>query len=188
VNFQAQPLQRHEREVMKADPEVVKRVIASYRLMLDFYGMQLLSEETGLLDRQSAPRNYAHRYRNLIRESCLRIQPCMPVLTSCPGSGHNYLRISRILKCLSEIGLERLNAGFLLHVLNEQSEHGELDTAAIHSSMDRWWANCLRDDAEREWVANVVGRVRERDGFVFTRELYERVLENRKATGKLAEG
>ena len=39
---------------------------------------------------------------------------------------HNNLRISRIFKCLSELGLERLNAGFILHVLNEQSEHDRL--------------------------------------------------------------
>lgn len=52
---------------MRGDPEVIQRILASYRLMLDFYGMRLVSEDTGLVDRASVPRNYAHRYRNLVR-------------------------------------------------------------------------------------------------------------------------
>lgn len=51
---------------MKGDPEVIKRVVASYKLMLDFYGMQLLSEESGLVGRSSPPRNFGTRYRNLV--------------------------------------------------------------------------------------------------------------------------
>lgn len=65
MNYQAQPLQPHEIQKMKADPTVVRRVIKSYRLMLDFYGMELLSSETGLLKRSG---NYAARYHNLLRE------------------------------------------------------------------------------------------------------------------------
>ncbi|KAJ3509122.1 hypothetical protein NLJ89_g5384 [Agrocybe chaxingu] len=102
MNYESQPLQTHEIQKMKADPAVVERVLESYRLMLDFYGMRLVSTETGLVDRTLPPRNFGARYRNLVRAS------------------HNNLRISRILKCLSEMGLERLNAGFLLHVLTEQ--------------------------------------------------------------------
>lgn len=98
------------------------------------------------------------------------------------ASSHNYLRISRILKCLSELGLERFNAGFLLHVLNEQSECGELSARGLESSMDRWWANCLRNSEERSWVGNAIRKVRD-NGFVFTREMYEKALENRKQTG-----
>ncbi|KAL1711012.1 opioid growth factor receptor conserved region-domain-containing protein, partial [Schizophyllum commune] len=126
VNYEAQPLQPHEIEAMKADPATTARLIKSYNMMLDFYGMRLISEETGLLDRVPPPRNFEARYRNLVRHS------------------HNNLRISRILKCLSELGLERLNAGFLLHVLSEQSEEDELNTPMLQSSMDRWWANCIR--------------------------------------------
>jgi len=100
------------------------------------------------------------------------------------GSSHNYLRISRILKCLSEMGLEHLNAGFLLHVLNEQSEHKELNTPAIHSSMDRWWSNCLRNEEERRWIGETIRQVREGE-LVFSRQMYEEALERRKRTGHL---
>ncbi|GBE83115.1 hypothetical protein SCP_0501620 [Sparassis crispa] len=102
-----------------------------------------------------------------------------------PGSSHNYLRISRILKCLSELGLEHLNGGFLLHVLNEQSEHNQLDTAGIRSSMDRWWANCIRNEEERKWIRDTIQKVWSKDGYVFTREMYEQALERRRDTGYL---
>ncbi|KAF8169261.1 opioid growth factor receptor conserved domain-containing protein [Pholiota molesta] len=143
MNYESQPLYKHEVERMKADPVIIQRVIESYKLMLDFYGMRLASEAT----------DYQTRYHNLVRSS------------------HNNLRISRILKCLSELGLERLNAGFLLHVLNEQSEANELNSWGIRSSMDRWWSNCMRNEEERSWVGNLIRKVRlAEDGFVFTRK------------------
>lgn len=91
-----------------------------------------------------------------------------------------------MLKSLSEFGLERLNAGFLLHILNEQSENGELDSRGIHISMDRWWANCIRNEEERDWIGNLIWRVRmAEDHFVFTRQDYEKALLHRSQTGRL---
>jgi hypothetical protein len=72
-----------------------------------------------------------------------------------------------MLKCLSELGLERLSRGFVLHVLNEQSENGELDCGGILRSMDVWWANCLRDEGERGRVRALIGKVRAGDGYVY---------------------
>ncbi|KAF9019215.1 hypothetical protein BDZ89DRAFT_1044061 [Hymenopellis radicata] len=155
MNYESQPLQRHELEAMKSSPEVIERILTSYKLMLDFYGMRLEDEQTGRLAR------------------------VLPPAISRQGSTHNNLRISRILKCLSEMGLERLNAGFLLHVLNEQSEHDELSSRMLVSSMDRWWANCLRDETEREWIGQLIKKVR--GDWTFTREMYERVLKSREA-------
>ncbi|KAF5311698.1 hypothetical protein D9611_009418 [Ephemerocybe angulata] len=160
MNYESQPLQGHEIEAMKADPEVIKRIVTSYKLMLDFYGMRLISEDSGLVGRSSPPRDFAKRYRNLVRSS------------------HNYLRISRILKCLSEMGLEHLNSGFLLHVLSEQSENNELNNPGLRSSMDRWWANCIRNEVEREKIRDLVGKVRSGQGeYVFTRDEYEKIIE-----------
>ena len=104
------------------------------------------------------------------------------------GSSHNNLRISRILKCLSILGLERLNAGFLLFVLAEQSEHGELNTPTIRSSMDQWWANCVRNEEERKQIGEMIRDVREGEDGVWTREKYVEALKRRKETGKLEEG
>lgn len=66
MNWDAAPLQRDEIDRMKAEPHILQRILASYRLMLNFYGMELVSEETGLLKRTE---NFAERYRNLSRMS-----------------------------------------------------------------------------------------------------------------------
>jgi len=68
VNYESQPLQEHEIEAMKADPVIVERIINSYRLMLNFYGMQLVSPKTGLVARLP---KYRTRYRNLVRKFLL---------------------------------------------------------------------------------------------------------------------
>ncbi|KAH9933202.1 opioid growth factor receptor conserved region-domain-containing protein [Epithele typhae] len=167
MNFASQPLQEHELQTMKADPAVVERVKRSYKIMLGFYGMELVSEETGEVRR--AAKNWQERFQNLI------------------GAPHNNLRISRILKCLSEFSLERWNAGFLLFVLSEQSEHGHLSTRVLIDSMDRWWANCVRDEHERKSINMAIKKVRERQGYVFSGEVYLRLLQKRKETGKLPE-
>ena len=84
------------------------------------------------------------------------------------------------------MGLEHLNAGFLLHVLNEQSESHELNPRGLCSSMDRWWANCIRNEEERLWIRDLIRKVRfAEDGYVFSRQDYERALQNRAKTGRL---
>jgi len=188
MNFESQPLQPHEIQVMKSDPVIIERVVQSYRLMLDFYGMRLVSAELGLVDRVPPPRNFETRYRNLVRKCKLpSIHPSGLFFSfSRKGSSHNYLRISRILKCLSELGLEHLNTGFLLHVLNEQSEWNELNSRGIRSSMDRWWANCIRNDEERQWIGETIRKVRlHSDEFIFTRDEYKKYLESRRTGRKV---
>ncbi|KAI0357467.1 hypothetical protein OH77DRAFT_1398792 [Trametes cingulata] len=162
MNYKAQPLQKHEIAAIKADAASMERLQRSYTMMLGFYGMQLVSTETGELRRAD---NWIERYMNLAR------------------APHNNLRISRILKCLSELGLERLNAGFLLFVLAEQSENNQLNSPTIRSSMDKWWANCLRNEEERAWVNDMVRKARTDRDFVFTDEAYRAALLRRKETG-----
>lgn len=68
MNYESQPLQKHEIIVMKASKDIVARVLRSYRLMLDFYGMDLCSSETGLLKRVDPEAKNVERYKNLARE------------------------------------------------------------------------------------------------------------------------
>jgi hypothetical protein len=65
MNYQAQPLQLHEIAKMTASTVVLERIVISYTLMLDFYGMKLLSSDTGLIGRSDS---YQPRYRNLLGE------------------------------------------------------------------------------------------------------------------------
>ena len=47
---------------MTENGTIMRRVLMSYKLMLDFYGMRLEDEASGLVSRSE---NYASRYRNL---------------------------------------------------------------------------------------------------------------------------
>ena len=102
------------------------------------------------------------------------------------GAPHNNLRISRILKSLSEFGLERYNAGFLLFVLSERSGNNILRSDILVNSMDRWWANCVRNHEERAWINDTIQKARSGSAkFIFTNETYREALKRRKETGKL---
>lgn len=192
MNFQSQPLYPHEIQKMKHSAEVQQRFIQSYQLMLDFYGMKLASEDTGKLERSSNDPSHASyyvpRYQNLLSECCWLLIFFGINFWSYLGRSHNNLRITRILKSLSEMGLERFNAGFLLHVLSEQSDPDlrELRSHRLYSSMDGWWANCMRDNADREWVLKTIEKVRT-GKIVFTRAMYESALERRRLTGSFAQ-
>jgi hypothetical protein len=52
----------HEVDTMKQDEMIMRRIIKSYQLMLDFYGMKLENEATGLISRS---KDYQSRYKNL---------------------------------------------------------------------------------------------------------------------------
>jgi hypothetical protein len=82
------------------------------------------------------------------------------------------------------MGLEHLNTGFLLHLLNEQSEHNTLVDAYLLNSMDRWWANCLRNQEERQVIREAITKVRGGQ-MTFTREMYETALKRKTETGIL---
>lgn len=173
----------HEIGMMRNNEKITRRLMRSYEMMLDFYGMCMLSD-TGLLGRSLPPRDFKSRYRNLHSEwvSIKVSYGLNMVRTAWSGKLHNNLRITRILKCLSELGMEHLNAGFVLHVLNEQSENGLLNSASLQLSMDRWWAGCIRDAYERDWVGRAITKVR--SGGPFTREMYETAMGIRQSTGR----
>jgi hypothetical protein len=104
-----------------------------------------------------------------------------------PDASHNYLRITRILKFLSIASYPHYAAPFVLHVLSEQSEHGLLNNPTLQNSLDKWWANCNRDAAERATVQDVVERVRagSRDSqgenrWIFRRGMYEAMIAARE--------
>ncbi|CAG5130729.1 unnamed protein product [Candidula unifasciata] len=127
MNSKAQPLQLHEAKAIKADKQAKKRVLMSYRLMLDFYGMELTDDQTGKLKRSQ---NWRKCYDNLNR------------------SPHNYLRITRILKCLGELGYEHLKKGLLQFVLEEALIHQTLGPTL--ASCRDYWIGTIKDVQDRE--------------------------------------
>lgn len=63
-------------------------------------------------------------------------------------SYHNYLRITRILKCLGEFGYEHLKANFVRFVLREGVLEGTLPN--LVDSCVKYWIGVIKDDTERE--------------------------------------
>ncbi|XP_075022805.1 opioid growth factor receptor isoform X2 [Calonectris borealis] len=98
MNWRAKPLTCQEIQAFKKSKEVMQRFIRAYQLMLRFYGIVLINEETGELKRAE---NWAERFQNLNRYS------------------HNNLRITRILKCLGEMGYEHYQVHLVKFFLTE---------------------------------------------------------------------
>jgi len=126
LNFQSSALQKHEIQKIKENPECFEKLKKSYELMLDFYGCQFKNKETGELERNKM---WKERYRNLNFHS------------------HNYLRITRILKCLGEFELENYQKHFLLHFIDEIWVKKELSNC--DNSCKNFWVGTIKNDTLR---------------------------------------
>lgn len=102
---------------MRKDVRSSVRLVKSYKLMLDFYGMELLDYATGQIGRH--PKHYKSRYENLNTH------------------GHNYLRISRMLMSLGELGFVRYKIPWMDFFRSELTSHSRL----IHckTSYQQFW-------------------------------------------------
>jgi len=64
LNWNAQELQLHEITEIKKDKKALKRVLTSYKMMLDFYGMKLVDDKDGTIARAD---NWRKRFQHLNR-------------------------------------------------------------------------------------------------------------------------
>lgn len=122
MNFESRPLSKEGASLIRQDPECCKRVIKSYRMMLKFYGFVLTDERTGRLERDANPEE---RLDNL------------------NYSAHNWLRVSRILTSLGELGFTRYKPP-LIECLRAEVEQGALRNAA--QSLNNFWAPLVTDE------------------------------------------
>ncbi|KAM7126718.1 opioid growth factor receptor isoform 1-T1 [Molossus nigricans] len=105
VNWHAKPLTQREIEAFKSSAEATERFVQAYKLMLGFYGIELQDRDTGKVRRAEG---YQKCFQNLNWHS------------------HNNLRITRILKSLGELGLERYQAPLVHFFLEETLVHRQL--------------------------------------------------------------
>ncbi|XP_031657367.1 opioid growth factor receptor isoform X2 [Oncorhynchus kisutch] len=105
MNNQAKELTKKEIEAFLQDETAKKRLVKSYKLMLDFYGIQLSNDTTGEVRRAN---NWRDRFDNLDRNT------------------HNNLRITRILKCLGTLGFPYYQAPLVHFFLEETLVKGNL--------------------------------------------------------------
>ncbi|XP_041419081.1 opioid growth factor receptor-like protein 1 isoform X2 [Xenopus laevis] len=97
LNFYAKELTSYEIEEFKKTKEAMKRFLLAYKMMLDFFGIKLI-DKNGNVSR--AP-NWQERFQHLNE------------------SQHNYLRITRILKSLGELGYENFKPPLVKLFLQE---------------------------------------------------------------------
>ncbi|NP_001079776.1 uncharacterized protein LOC379466 [Xenopus laevis] len=145
VNPQAVPLTLHEIKAMKADDNVRRRFCEAYRLMLGFYGIELSNEKTGEVVRTT---KYWERFNNLNRHR------------------HNNLRITRILKCLGELGYEHFQAPLIQFFLEETLVNEELPNVR-RSALDYFMFTVKDRKKRRELVLYAWKHFPDKAGFIW---------------------
>ncbi|XP_029608625.1 opioid growth factor receptor-like protein 1 isoform X1 [Salmo trutta] len=113
LNLYAQELTQEEIKEFLSTREAKRRFLLAYTLMLDFYGIKLL-DKIGNVTRAS---NWQERFQHLNE------------------SQHNYLRITRILKSLGELGFEAFKAPLVRLLLDEALCRGTLPNM-LHSILE----------------------------------------------------
>jgi len=120
MNSRSEALHKMEAAAMRKDMAVATRIVKSYKLMLDFYGLILVNEFTGEIARG---KNWQDRYNNL------------------NNSHHNFLRISRIIQSLGHVGFTRYKKPFLEFMRQEIMENKQIPWAK--SSLNNYWLPLL---------------------------------------------
>lgn len=98
MNWQAHVLTKQEIKLFRKDNKAKQNLVKSYELMLDFYGIRLVSKETGDVEHAD---NWEERFDNMNRNT------------------HNNLRITRILKCLGTLGFKHYQEKLVKFFLHE---------------------------------------------------------------------
>ncbi|XP_029630741.1 opioid growth factor receptor isoform X1 [Salmo trutta] len=125
MNNQAKELTKKEIEAFLEDETAKKRLVKSYKLMLDFYGIQLSNDTTGEVQRAN---NWRDRF-DIDRNT------------------HNNLRITRILKCLGTLGFPHYQAPLVHFFLEETLVKGNLYN--VKESVLNYFIFAVRDKQQR---------------------------------------
>jgi hypothetical protein len=136
MNRQAQKLHAWEAEAIRADPQAMDRFVKSYEMMLNFYGMKLTNRDSGEITRAD---NWMERFATLNH------------------SEHNFLRITRILKSLGEMGLERYKMPLIQFLLTEAIATRELWNTL--NSCHNYWIPTLKDPQQRQQLKELAAKL-----------------------------
>ncbi|XP_078093028.1 uncharacterized protein LOC144508663 isoform X2 [Mustelus asterias] len=126
MNWYAKELTKREIELFKESSVAKRRLIEAYKMMLDFYGIKLVNVKTGAVKRAN---HWKQRFSNLN----LRM--------------HNNLRITRILKCLGEMGFEHYQPPLVKFFLTETLIHNQLPS--VRESVLDYFLYTIRNKFER---------------------------------------
>ncbi|NWX97748.1 OGRL1 protein, partial [Nothoprocta ornata] len=125
LNFYAKELTTYEIEEFKKTKEAIRRFVLAYKMMLEFFGIKLV-DKTGNVARAA---NWQERFQHLNE------------------SQHNYLRITRILKSLGELGYESFKSPLVKFILHEALVEDTIPN--IKQSALEYFVYTIRDRRER---------------------------------------
>ncbi|XP_067388716.1 opioid growth factor receptor-like protein 1 isoform X2 [Emydura macquarii macquarii] len=125
LNFYAKELTTYEIEEFKKTKEAIRRFLLAYKMMLEFFGIKLI-DKTGNVARAA---NWQERFQHLNE------------------SQHNYLRITRILKSLGELGYESFKSPLVKFILHEALVEDTIPN--IKQSALEYFVFTIRDRRER---------------------------------------
>ncbi|XP_058846887.1 opioid growth factor receptor-like isoform X2 [Acipenser ruthenus] len=162
MNYRAYELTQKEIKAFQQSEEAKQRLVKSYKLMLGFYGIELEDEGTGEVRRAN---NWEERYSNLNRNS------------------HNNLRISRILKCLGELGFEHYQAPLVKFFLTETLVNKELGSVK-HSALDYFLFSIRDKKKRRELIEYAYHHYESKEQFVWCPRKIQKRFKRRNTPGE----
>lgn len=147
-NRLAPPLTSEEAEAMRNDTKIRMRVLRSFEMLLDFFGMKLKWRDAETPENRSKhpgkgsvyferSANFQERYRNLRERS------------------HNNLRITRIILCLGELGWQDLQVPWVKFLASE-CQCGALADHSV-KSLVHYWLPSLEGEARQSVEAEFAG-------------------------------
>ncbi|KAG8548733.1 hypothetical protein GDO81_024392 [Engystomops pustulosus] len=125
LNFYAKELTSCEIEEFKKSKEAIKRFVLAYKMMLDFFGLKLVDKKGKVL----RATNWQERFQHLNE------------------SQHNYLRITRILKSLGELGYENFKSPLVKTFLKESIVENTIPN--MKQSALEYFVYTIKDRSER---------------------------------------
>ncbi|XP_069462323.1 opioid growth factor receptor-like protein 1 [Ambystoma mexicanum] len=134
LNFYAKELTTYEIEEFKKTKEAIKKFLLAYKMMLEFFGIKLM-DKIGNVTRAA---NWQERFQHLNE------------------SQHNYLRITRILKSLGELGYESFKSPLVKIFLHEALVENTIPN--IKQSALEYFVYTIRDRRERRKLLRFAGR------------------------------
>ncbi|XP_030634248.1 opioid growth factor receptor-like protein 1 [Chanos chanos] len=145
MNYSAFKLTKAEIKSFQKDEDAKRRLLKSYQMMLDFYGIKLVDGKTGKVKRAD---NWEDRFDNLNRNT------------------HNNLRITRILKCLGTLGFQHYQAPLVRFFLTETLVKKTLPRVKS-SVLDYFMFAVLDKDERRELVKYAFMNFEPKEDFVW---------------------
>jgi len=128
-------LTKEEAEIFKNSKELKEKILKSYEMMLNFYGIKLNKENLEL----SRNEDWILHYENLEHHP------------------HNFLRITRILKCLGFLGLKEHKKPFLKFVGDEIFTKFEL--TSCKQSFVNFWIPTLETEQDMIEIVEYIRKI-----------------------------